>query len=119
MDRTPMRRKINYKLLLCLMAAAGAVTGGLFAVQWFQSKRIASALLWQANRAEEQGQTDRMARYLERYREFAPQDMAEASRLAKAWAGDSFAGSYRARRNAVLLLETVLRGEPDRSDLRR
>ena len=49
-------------------------------------------MLWQANRAEEQDQIDRMARFLERYREFAPDDMEAAARLGKTWAGEAFAG---------------------------
>ena len=114
-----MRRKINYKFLLLLLVGTAVLTGGLFAVHYFQAQRIAKALLWQANRADEEGLTERMARYLERYREFAPQDMEEAARLAKAWAGETFAGSVRARRRAVSLLETVLRSGPERSDLRR
>src|SRR5260370_21543648 len=77
MDRTTMQRKINYKLLLVFMGAAVVLTGGLFAVQYFQSKRIARALLWQANRAEEQSQFDRMARYLQRFLEFAPDALEE------------------------------------------
>jgi hypothetical protein len=119
MDRTPMRRRINYRLLLWLLAGAAVVTGSLFATRYFQSQRIARALLWQADRAEEQGQIERMAVYLERYREFAPEDMKEAARLAKTWAGEAFAGNFRARRKAVSLLETVLGQDPDQSDLRR
>ncbi len=45
--------------------------------------------------------------------------MEVAARLGKTWAGETFAGDYRARRKAVSVLETVLREEPDRADLRR
>src|SRR5437764_324593 len=119
MDRTLTRRKINYKFLLCLLAAGGVLLGGLFAVHFFQSRRIAQALLWQANRAEDEGHIERMARYLERYREFAPNDLVEAARLGKTWAGETFAGNYRVRRRAVFLLDNVLRDDPSRADLRR
>jgi tetratricopeptide (TPR) repeat protein len=119
MDRTPTRRKINYKLLLCLLGGVIVLTGGLFAVHYFQAQRIAKALLWQANRAEEQGQTERMARYLDRYREFAPDDIEETARLGKAWGGEAFAGNYRVRRKAVSVLESVLIRDPSRTELRR
>ena len=114
-----MRRKINYKMLLCLLATTVVVTGSLFVVHHFQSKRIARALLWQANRAEDQDQLDRMSRYLERYLQFAPDDLASSGRLGKLWASDSFAGNYRARHKAVSILETVLRTDSERADLRR
>ena len=44
---------------------------------------------------------------VERYREFAPQDMEEAARLAKAWAGETFAGNVQPGGGPVSLLETV------------
>jgi tetratricopeptide (TPR) repeat protein len=118
MDRT-MRRKINYRLLLWLFSGIVVLTGGLFAVHYFQWQRIARALLWQADRAEEQGQTERMARYLTRYREFVPDDRESAARLGKVLAGETFVANFRARRRAVSLLENVLSGDPNRADLRR
>ena len=114
-----MRRKINYKFLLYLLGSVIVLTGALFAVHWFQSRRIARALLWQADRAEERGETERLARYLVRYREFAPDDLLGLVRLGQVWAGDTFAGNAHVRRQAVSLLETALGRDPDRADLRR
>src|SRR5207302_5211637 len=97
----PAMRKFNVKLFLILMAGVVVVGGALFGVHYLQYQRIASALLYQANRAEEQGQTERMATYLQRYLEFAPHDTAARARLGKAWAGDESITSPRTRRKGA------------------
>ena len=114
-----MQRKLNYKFLLILIVGAAMLTGGLFAVNYFQAKRIAQALLWQANRAEEQGLAERFAGFLKRFLEFEPNAQEERARLAKVWAGDAFKGNVRVRCRAVDQLNKVLLTQPDRADLRR
>src|SRR5579884_2901042 len=118
MDRPPMRR-VNVKLLFGLVAALVVATGTAFAVHYFQKPRIARALLFQSRRAEEQGQTDVMVRYLRRYLEFNPNDLDERARLAKTLAGDFYSGNFRRRREAVRLLDEVLTRDPGRTELRR
>jgi tetratricopeptide (TPR) repeat protein len=112
-------RKINGKLFLGLLLGAGALAAAIFVVHLFQYQRIAAALLWQARRAEEQGQTERMTRFLSRYLEFNPHDDAEKAHLAAAWAGPGFANAPRLRNRAVRLLDEVLAHDGDRPDLRR
>src|SRR5262245_18757110 len=109
----PLMRKINGKLFLALLVGTVVLTGSVFAVHHFQYQRIARALLWQAHRAEEEGQPARQARYLQRYLEFNPRDSAEKANLAKLWASDTFAGQARQRLHAAWLLDEVLTFEDD------
>jgi tetratricopeptide (TPR) repeat protein len=112
-------RKLNTKLLLGLLLGTLFATGAVFGVHHFQYGRIADSLLWQAQRAEEQGQVRRQARYLQRYLEFNPKDLVEKAHLAKLWAGEEFADSPRERGKAVRLLDDVLAKGDDKPELRR
>ena len=76
MERLLMR-KFNAKLFLAMLIGTVVTTGAVFGVHHFQYGRIADSLLWQARRAEEQGQVKRQARYLKRYLEFKPKDLGE------------------------------------------
>ncbi len=60
-----------------------------------------------------------MARYLQRYLEFAPHDVEQAAHLGAALAGEHFAGSPTARRQAYYVLNKVVNERPDRLDLQR
>jgi tetratricopeptide (TPR) repeat protein len=111
-------RKINVKLFLGLLIGTLVLTGAVFAVHYFQSPRIAQSLLWQAQRAEEQGDVERTARYLERYLEFNPRDQKERARLGSLLAGEQFAALPRRRLKGVNLLDDVLTADPGRDDLR-
>jgi tetratricopeptide (TPR) repeat protein len=112
-------RKLNVKLLTWLVGSAVVVSVAVFALHWFQQERIARALLWQASRAEEQGQTDRMVEYLQRYLEFHPHDLEEKARMARALACDMPIVTPRTRQRALYVLDNVLVSDPGRSDLRR
>jgi tetratricopeptide (TPR) repeat protein len=112
-------RKINGKLLLGLLLGTLVLTGSVFGVHHFQYQRIAAALLWQAGRAEEQGQAERLALYLQRYLEFNPRDDGAKERLARAWARDEFEGRPKLRGRAVRLLDEVLNRDGERPELRR
>src|SRR5215469_6741515 len=112
-------RKINAKVFLGLLIATIVCTGAVFAVHHFQYGRIADSLLWQARRAEEQGQVKRQARYLQRYLEFNGKDIEAKAKLAKLWAGDVFADSLRDRKRAMRLLDEVLDKGDDNPELRR
>jgi tetratricopeptide (TPR) repeat protein len=111
-------RKINGKLFLALLIGAVVTTAAVAGVHYFQYQRVARALLWQARRAEKEGQVVRMAGYLKRYLEFNPLDNAEKANLARVWAGETFAANPRARVNAVRLLDEVLTTHDD-PELRR
>ncbi|MHB1423267.1 MAG: tetratricopeptide repeat protein [Gemmataceae bacterium] len=115
---TPMR-KLNTTLLLGLFLGTVVCTGAVFGVHQFQYGRIADSLLWQARRAEEQGQVRRQARYLQRYLEFNRKDLKEKARLAKLWIGEEFADSPRERGKAVRMLDDVLAQGDDQPELRR
>lgn len=112
-------RKINAKLALGLLIASVCCTGAVFGVHHFQYGRIADSLLWQARRAEEQGQVKRQAKYLQRYLEFNPKDLNEKAHLAQLWAGEAFADSPRERFKALRNLDDVLTRDENRPELRR
>ena len=112
-------RKINGKLLLGLLLGTLVLTGSVFGVHHFQYQRIAAALLWQAGRADEQGQAERQAMYLRRYLEFNPQDDAAKEKLARTWAREEFEGRPKVRARAVRLLDEVLNRDGNRPELRR
>jgi len=115
----PLMRKLNVKLFLVLVIGAAATAGSVWGLHTFQYKRIAAALLWQARRAEEVGKIDQMKGYLERYLEFAPQDTEEQVHLGRTLAGDYFAASLPARRQAFFVLNKVLARDSNRPDVQR
>src|SRR4051794_19910882 len=98
-------RTINLKFLLTLLLFVAVLAGSVAGIHYFQRQRIASALLWQANRAEEQGQLDDMARYLTRYLEFNPRDLRASERLGKVLVSEHFALNPRKRQNGLYLLD--------------
>jgi tetratricopeptide (TPR) repeat protein len=112
-------KKFNTKLFLYLIGATVLLGAGLFVVHYFQSGRIANAMLWQARRAEEKGDLSQTARYLRRYLEFQPNDMDERANLGRILADPKMAKTYRARENALFVLDQVVSRDPDRNDLRR
>jgi hypothetical protein len=60
-------RTLNVRFFLVLVGAAVAVFAVVFGVHFFQANRIAKALLWQAERAEQENSPDQAAKYLKRY----------------------------------------------------
>src|SRR5262249_19169438 len=118
MDGRLRMRTINGKFLLALLVITTVLTGTVFAVDHLPYAPLAQRVLRQAHRAEEQGQPDRVARYLQRYLEFIPRDHAAKERLARLWAGDAFAANHKARVGAVRLLDEVVNYQ-DNPDARR
>jgi tetratricopeptide (TPR) repeat protein len=112
-------RKINAKVLLGLLLGSLFATGAVFGIHRFQYDRIADSLLWQARRAEEQGQVKKQARYLQRYLEFHNKDLEQKARLAELWSGEDFAEAPKLRSRAVHLLDDVLAQGEDKPELRR
>src|SRR5262245_52385114 len=98
-------KKINVKLVLYLLGGTALLGVVLFLVHWFQSGRIAGALLWQSRTAEEKGNLGEAARYLHRYLEFEPNDLDERARLGLLLSDPKLAKTQRARENALFVLE--------------
>lgn len=112
-----MRRKPNLKLLGCLLGLVALLSSGAFVLYRYQVKRNASALLKQAHRAEEQGNLEQVAKYLDRYLGFVPGDTEALAKYGCTL--DQLARSPRDRLAALMILEQVLRREPERRDVRR
>src|SRR5208283_852332 len=111
-------RRLNLKLFLGLTCTLAVLVGATFAVHWFQTGRIARALLWQADRAEQQGNPEQFVRFLGRYVEMAPEDTEARVRFATAMSDERVARSPGAMTRAVLVLEQALARKPERDDLR-
>jgi tetratricopeptide (TPR) repeat protein len=112
-------KNFNTKLFVYLIGAVVLTGTGLFLIHYFQSGRIANALLWQAKRAEEKGDLYKTAHFLKRYLEFEPNDLDERANLGRILADPKMARSNRARENALFVLEQVVARDPERNDLRR
>lgn len=115
----PLMRKINLKALLVVLGGCILLTGIVFGVHYLQRQRIASALLWQARKAEENSQMERLVRFLGRYLDFRPDDLEEKARLGRTLLSSDLNSSTTARNRAVNLLDDVLRQQPDRDEDRR
>src|SRR5262245_45898450 len=118
MDPRPMR-KLNVKLLLCVLGGALALSVLLAVVHALPASSIGNGLLWQADQAEKAGQLDQTVRYLKRYLEFSPSDSATRARLGMTMADPKVAVSPSQRQRARFVLEGILSREPDRHEVRR
>src|SRR2546430_1724686 len=98
-------KQLNIKLLVGVVLASAVLCTGVFAIHVFQTKRIAAALLWQAQHAEKQEQVDQAARLLGRYLELRPDDAEERAHLGQLLASDRLATSPRSRQRALFVLE--------------
>src|SRR5262249_43623169 len=82
-----------------------------------QAKRNAGAILQQADRAEAEGNLEETADLLSRYLTLAPRDTDALARYGLTL--DRLATVPNARQQAFLVLEQVLRRQPQRDDVRR
>jgi tetratricopeptide (TPR) repeat protein len=112
-------RKINLKLFLGLIVATILFGAGIYVVHRFQAGRIASALLWQVERAERDNNPEKAVVYLKRYLDFRPHDREQRAHLGRTLADDRLAINQQARERALFVLEPVITREPQRNDLRR
>jgi tetratricopeptide (TPR) repeat protein len=111
------KRTLNFKLVL-LIVGSGMVLGlGGCLVYHLQRGRAARALLHEADRAEARGDDARAARALERYLTIRPRNLDALARYGLSL--ERMATNPRARLQAFLTLEQVLRREPGRDDVRR
>ncbi|MGL4552093.1 MAG: tetratricopeptide repeat protein, partial [Gemmataceae bacterium] len=107
-------RKINGKLFLALLVGTAVAAVGLFFLHRVQRGRIASALLFQAKKADDDGNALKAGEFRQRYLEFNKNDHAEMANLARQWAGDGVTSSVRNRKRAADLLDKVLTTVEDR-----
>jgi tetratricopeptide (TPR) repeat protein len=112
-------KKLNVKLLIWVAALAVLLGLGTVALHSFQAGRIARALLWQSQRAEEEEQLDVAAKFLARYLELDPGDSEERARLGRILADPKMATTPRGYQRALFVLEQVVTREPERHDSRR
>ena len=92
--------KLNIKLLAWVAALALLLALGVFALHSFQARRIADALLWQAQHAEEEEQFDLTAKFLSRYLELQPADNERRAQLGRVLADAKMATTPASRRTA-------------------
>src|SRR5690349_14647852 len=117
-------RRFNTRLFLWLLGTTAVLTAGVFLVHYLQTGRIGRALLWQAERAEEEGHLPKAARYLTRYLDFVPEDEGQRAHLGRVLGNlvvNDTTGkvSYRTRLQALFVLEQVVAGNPEQHDMRR
>jgi cellulose synthase operon protein C len=108
---------INKRFLLKLLLVLAVCAGGLFAAHAVQARRIPTALLHQAERAEAAGKTDQAVHYLRQYLEFNPDDVEAQVRLAGLLTKRN--PTPRGYSELLFLYEKILRLDPDRDEIRR
>jgi CheY-like chemotaxis protein len=116
-----MRRTLNVKFLLCLVAGLIVASGGVALAHHLQFRRIPRALLRQALKAEDENDLVRTEDYLTRYLEFESNDIEQKAHLARLLTSKKFQTATGRVENtkAFFVLQSALSLDPDRQDLRR
>lgn len=91
-------RRIRLKYFLSVIAVVILLTVGIHLVHRAQSKRIARALIGQADRAEKRGDRGTTVEYLQRYLSYQPSDAAAMVRLGKFLMAEGTTNPENARR---------------------
>lgn len=112
-----MKTKVNIKLLAFLLGGGILFAAGVHFLHGFQERRNAGALLKQAERAESDGQNDQAVKHLRTYLGFVPDDTDVLARYGLLL--ERLAKSPNGRSQAFLVLEQVLRRQPERNDIRQ
>jgi tetratricopeptide (TPR) repeat protein len=112
-----MRRTVNLRLVFWTLVSLLVLATLVHLVHSHQMQRNAGALFRQAERALAQKDYAKAAALLQNYLDFEPDDTDAISLLATALEKSS--SSAQARYKTYLLLEQVLRRQPDRHDVRR
>lgn len=110
-------RRLNGKLVLITLVSLGVLLTVVHFVHSHQMQRNAKVLLRQAERAEQQKDFARAATLLQRYLAYEPDDTDAIARYVLAL--EQTAPAPETTFKVFLLLEQVLRRQPDRHDLRR
>src|SRR4051794_25714572 len=115
-----MRRKLNVKFLLCLVAGLTVASGGVALAHHLQYRRIPLALLRQAQKAEDERDLNRADMYISLYLDFAPGDVEQKARLARILLDKKPSLATRSdEARAYFLLQFVLAHDGERQDMRR
>jgi tetratricopeptide (TPR) repeat protein len=114
-----MQKSLNVKYLACCLVISLLSAGGVHFLHGYQVKRNAGALLTQAYQAEEKGELNQAADYFSRYLRLAPFDTDALARYGLLLADERLARTPKARVRALLVLNSVLRREPERRDVGR
>jgi tetratricopeptide (TPR) repeat protein len=114
-----MKRRLNLKFFFCLLSVVAVFATSVHLLHGFQVTRNAGALLTQADRAQEDGDLSKAARYLNRYLNLVPDDDESRAKYALLLADEKLATSPNGLLNAFLKLEGALLRTPERHDLRR
>lgn len=112
-------RRINIKVLLITIVGFGTLAGMVHLVHKLQSKRSASALLRQADRAMEKGDDAKALQYLERYLAYVPSDTVALTRYGRMLTPSNPTSEPRAGQRAAGVLEKVLVRDPANHEVRR
>jgi tetratricopeptide (TPR) repeat protein len=114
-----MRRSLNYKFLLGLLAGTAVFGTGVHFLHAYQVRRNAGALLTRAEQAEKAGDNAQALDYYRRYLGFVPKDTEALARYGLLLADEKVATTPRKRIEALLVLDRVLGQEPGRDEVRR
>jgi cellulose synthase operon protein C len=112
-----MRRQLNRKFLVVLVAAGVVLGAGIHVVHGLQVKRSARVLLKLSGESEEKGDLGQAAKHLERYLAYRPDDGEALAKYALTL--EALARTDRARMQALATLERAVQRRPERDDLRR
>lgn len=114
------RKKLNYRFIACMLIGTAVFGVGVHFVHGYQIKRNAIILLHQADQAKEQKDYAQEIQHLALYLGFEPDKTEARIRYGEALHEQAKqVGSRRGLRAAFFQLDTVLRREPQRSDVRR
>src|SRR5208283_730983 len=113
-------KKLNLRLVVCLSVATLLAGASVHFLHGFQVRRNASALLSQADRAEQDRKLDQAINYLQTYLGFVPGDNDARARYGLLLRESALRSkNLRLMQRVFNLLEQVLRESPERSDVRR
>src|SRR5947209_3228521 len=111
------RRLVNRKAVVILALACAGLGATTHFVHGFQVKRNSRALFEQALQAEREGDPALTADYLQQYLGLEPNDVDARARLGLLLFGRAKSRPEQLR--AFLVLDDVLRRDPQRQDVRR
>jgi tetratricopeptide (TPR) repeat protein len=113
--------RVNYALLVGLLAGAVVVTGLTYVVWKFQIKRRSDVLIVEAQKAYEQGDFRHAVQFYQQYVSIQPRDYPQRAKYAEAFAdlAEQYDATPEERNLAVRVIESTLRELPDEKALRK
>jgi tetratricopeptide (TPR) repeat protein len=114
-------RKLNVRFLAVLLAVVVATVVGLFVVHRIQRGRIARGLIYQAEKAKQEGHPEKAVQYYSQYLTLQPEDNQIRVVLGELLEQvlDKQPIYVRNPTQVVFLYDQVLLAEPDRHEIRR